>query len=72
MLVLEPIFEADLPPEQYAFAGENVKQRMEQLELIEAWAREQGCAFMEINGQPGCEQFFPGWTKTNIILRKEL
>ncbi len=35
MLVLEPIFEADLPPEQYAYRpGRNAQQAVVEVELL--------------------------------------
>lgn len=40
--------------------------------LVEAWARAQGCAGVEIEGRAGWERALPGYARDDVILRKEL
>lgn len=42
------------------------------LDVIEAWARDQGCAALELQGRPGWERLLDGWEKTHVLLRKRI
>src|SRR5690606_38437080 len=39
---------------------------------IECWARQQGCAALELQGRPGWERLLGDWTKTHVVLRKRI
>jgi hypothetical protein len=50
MLVLEPIFEADLPPEQYAYRpGRNAQQAVVEVEEL-LWSFYEQCQFPQSGG----------------------
>lgn len=40
-------------------------------EVVEPWAKSQGCNFIELRGRDGWERLL-GWRKTSVVLRKEL
>ncbi|MBX6322976.1 MAG: hypothetical protein IRY94_14195 [Rhodospirillaceae bacterium] len=53
-------------------AGEDLALCRAGLAVIEAWARAEGCAGVEIEGRPGWRRVLPGYRAGDIILRKEL
>jgi hypothetical protein len=46
----------------------------ERLEVIEAWARAEGCAALELVGRKGWLRRLPasGWSHKQVVMRKEL
>lgn len=42
------------------------------IEVIENWADNIGCDYVEISGRPGWEKVFPEYKRTSITLRKDL
>lgn len=53
-------------------AGREANRWLRHLQDIEEWAREQGCAALELQGRPGWERLLGGWQKTHVLLRKRL
>jgi hypothetical protein len=53
-------------------AGEDLELCRSGIGRIEAWARAQGCAGMEIEGRAGWQRVLPGYARDDVILRKEL
>lgn len=54
------------------FAADKAKRWFPHLEVIETWARAQGCVAIEVFGRLGWRKMLDGWTETHAILRKEL
>lgn len=51
-------------------AGRSVERWIRHLDEIEAWAREQECDALELQGRPGWERLLPDWRKTHVLLSK--
>jgi hypothetical protein len=53
-------------------AGREADRWIRHLPEIADWAREQGCAALELQGRPGWERLLRDWQKTHVLLRKRL
>lgn len=54
-------------------AGKGLEQGVPKfLECTEAWFREMGCEYIEINGRKGWARVLPGFKQHSVILRKGL
>jgi len=53
-------------------AGGGMRRWVGLLRDIEGWAREQGCAAVELQGRPGWARVLKDYRRTYILLRKEL
>lgn len=54
------------------FAAGEIGRVLEGQELVEAWARSQGCASIEIEGRRGWERMAPGFAFESALLRRRL
>jgi len=56
----------------YLVAGIDRDEWLDHQEGLSIWAREQGCGFLETYARAGWERVLPEWTKTAVVLHKEL
>jgi len=56
----------------FALGGNDMDEWLHFLpDLVEPWAKAQGCSHMELKGRDGWERVL-GWRKEAVVLRKEL
>lgn len=56
----------------WMFIGEDYRRCYEKLEELENWARDQGCASMEITGRKGWARVFKEYEEVGCVLKKEI
>lgn len=56
----------------WLFASSDYRRCFPKLLELEAWARDEGCASMEITGRKGWSRVFTDYDNVGCILRKEL
>lgn len=59
--------------EVWGLAGDDLDKYLPFLDsVILPWMKERGCAFVEVIGRPGLERKLRSWTRTSVVLRKQL
>lgn len=54
------------------FAAGDLERVLQGQGLVEAWARSEGCASIEIEGRKGWERIAPGFRLESVLLRRRL
>jgi len=53
-------------------AGERMKEWIGNLDMVEDWAKEQGCNYLDMYGRRGWIKVLPNWKEDSVLLRKKL
>ena len=53
-------------------AGERMKEWIGNLDMVEDWAKEQGCNYLDMYGRRGWIKVLPDWKEDSVLLRKKL
>lgn len=53
-------------------AGERMKEWIGNLDMVEDWAKEQGCNYLDMYGRRGWTKVLSDWKEDSVLLRKKL
>ena len=53
-------------------AGERMKEWIGNLDMVEDWAKEQGCNYLDMYGRRGWIKVLQDWKEDSVLLRKKL
>lgn len=53
-------------------AGERMKEWIGNLDMVEEWAKEQGCSYLDMYGRRGWIKVLTDWKEDSVLLRKKL
>lgn len=56
----------------WMISGTEMSRWVHLLDYVEAWAKENGCEELEVNGRPGWERVLRDFKRTNVVLRKKI
>ena len=56
----------------WILAGRDVPMGLELFKQCEAWLKEMGCKYIEIQGRPGWAKVMPEYKQKHVVLRKPL
>lgn len=53
-------------------AGERMREWIGNLDMVEDWAKKQGCNYLDMYGRRGWIKVLPDWKEDSVLLRKKL